>query len=156
MKRSQFHSTMPSSSSSSSTVSDQLIRTPWKSGFVFLIEKDREEQSAWLKYKNIWHPKKQKTFKHPFAFFKVRFDPSNGDTFFMFYTPFTVSTPPLHFFSLSSWLQNERHLFKSNCSNHICSIEVYLNQIARIVLVQLIFVRKTLVKIRLLESHLFL
>ncbi len=46
MKRSQFHSTMPSSSSSS-TVSDQLIRTPWKSGLVFLIEKDREEQSVW-------------------------------------------------------------------------------------------------------------
>ncbi len=149
MKRSQFHSTMPSSSTSS-TVSDQLIITPWKSGSLFLIEKDREEQSVWLKYKNIWHPKKQKTFKHPFAFFKVRFDPSNGDTFFMFYTPFTVSTPPSHFFSLSSWLENERHLFKSNCSNHICSIEVYFNQIARIVFVQLMFDQ-----IILLESCLF-
>ncbi len=56
----------------------------------------------------------------------------------------------LHIFSLSSWLQNERHLFKSNCSNHICSVEVYFNQIARIVFVQLMFDQ-----IILLESYLF-
>ena len=136
MKRSQFHSTMPSSSSSS-TVSDQLIRTPWKSGFLFLIEKDRELCDWSIKISGI---QKTKNFQTPIRILQSQVRSfERWHLLYVLYAVHSIDTS-FTFFSLSSWLQNERHLFKSNCSNHICSIDVYLNQIVRIVFVRLKFV----------------